>query len=249
MLSKPKIHVTGITINYGASLDLLATDSTYLKATILPANASTQSVVWSSSNTAIATVDAASGLLKGLALGEATITATCDGKSTTIKVNVTNTEYNYGVAANFKRRVNVRATASGLSKAVGFAYLGDTFKILGKTGSWYLIQYNNTTKAYIWSAYIKATKTSASYVSANGTTTPAPGTTATPVTTTPTKVTIANCVYAVNVRAAASTTSARVGKASLGATFTYLGKEGDWYKIQYNTTTVAYVYGTFVSLS
>ncbi len=249
VLSKPKIHVTGITINYGASLDLLAADSTYLKATIIPANASTQSVTWGSSNTAIATVDAASGLLKGLALGEATITATCDGKTTTIKVNVTNTEYNYGVAANFKRRVNVRATASGLSKAVGFAYLGDTFKILGKTGSWYLIQYNNTTKAYIWAAYIKASKTSAAYVSANGTTTPAPGATATPVTTTPTKVTIANCVYAINVRAAASTTSARIGKANLGATFTYLGKDGDWYKIQYNTTTVGYVYATFVSLS
>ncbi len=250
VLSKPKIHVTGLTINYGASLDLLANDSTYLKATILPANATAQTVTWASSNPAIASIDASTGLLKGIALGEATITASCDGKSTTIKINVTNTEYNYGVAANFKRRVNVRSSASGLSKAVGFAYLGDTFKILGKSGSWYLIQYNNTTKAYIWSAYIKATKTSAAYVSANGTTTttPAPGATATPVTT-PTKVTIANCVYAVNVRASASTTSTRVGKASLGATYTYLGKEGDWYKIQYNTTTVAYVYGTFVSLS
>ena len=252
VLSKPKVHVTGITINYGASLDLLANDSTYLKATVIPANASVTNVVWASNNTAIATVDASTGLLKGIALGEATITATADGKTTAIKINVTNTEFNYGVAANFKRRVNVRSSASGLSKAVGFAYLGDTFKILGKTGSWYLIQYNNTTKAYIWASYLKATKTSAAYVSANGTTTttPAPGTTATPTTTTtPTKVTIANCQYAVNVRASASTTAARVGKANLGAIYTYLGKEGDWYKIQYNTTTVGYVYGTFVSLS
>jgi len=249
VLSKPKVHVTGITINYGTSLDLLANDSTYLKATILPANATVSAVAWTSSNTAIATVDATSGLLKGLALGEATITATADGKTVTIKVNVTNTEYNYGVAANFKRRVNVRATASGLSKSVGFAYIGDTFKILGKTGSWYLIQYNNTTKAYIWSSYLKATKTSAAYTSANGTTTPAPGATATPVTTTPTKVTIANCQYAVNIRASASTSSKRIGKGSLGATFTYLGKEGDWYKIQYNTTTVGYVFTTFATLS
>ena len=251
VLSKPKIYITGLTINYGTSLDLLAGDSTYLKANILPANASDQRVAWTSSNSAIATVDASTGLLKGLVLGEATITASAGGKSVAIKINVTNTEYNYGVAANFNRRVNVRASASGLSKVVGYAYLGDTFKILGKTGSWYLIQYNNTTKAYIWSAYIKASKTSAAYVSANGTTatTPAPGTTATPTTTTPTKVTIANCLYAVNVRASASTTSARIGKANLGATFNYLGKEGDWYKIQYNTTTVGYVYATFVTLS
>ena len=251
VLSKPKIHVTGLTINYGTTLDLLQSDSTFLKATILPANASTQAVVWSSSNSSVASVDATTGLLKGIALGEATITATADSKTVTIKINVTNTEYNYGVAANFNRRVNVRASASGLSKLVGYAYLGDTFKILGKTGSWYYIQYNNTTKAYIWSAYIKATKTTAAYVSANGTSTatPAPGSTPTPTTGTPTKVTIANCLYAVNVRAAASTTSTRIGKASLGATYTYLGKEGEWYKVQYNTTTVGYIYGTFVTLS
>ncbi|MDP3446973.1 MAG: Ig-like domain-containing protein, partial [Eubacteriales bacterium] len=245
VLSKPKVHVTGITINYGTTLDLLVNDSTYLKATILPANASAQSVTWASSNTAIASIDASTGLLKGIALGEATITATAGGKSVSIKVNVTNTEFNHGVAANFKRRVNVRASASGLSKAVGFAYLGDTFKILGRTGSWYLIQYNNTTKAYIWASYINATKTAAAYISA-GSATGTGATTSPGVVTNPTKVTIANCLYSVNVRQTASTTSTRIGKANLGATFTYLGKEGDWYKIQYNTTTVGYVYGTFV---
>ena len=248
VLSKPKIYVTGVTINYGTTLDLLLNDSTYLKATILPTNATTQTVTWTSSNTSVATIDS-SGLLKGIALGESTITAKADSKTVTITVTVTNTEYNYGVASGFNRRVNVRASASGLSKLVGYAYRGDTFKILGKTGSWYYIQYNNTTKAYIWASYLTATKTSAAYTSANGTTTPAPGTTATPTTTTPTKVTIANCLYAVNVRASASTSSTRLGKATLGSTYTYLGKEGDWYKIQYNTTTVGYVYSTFVSLS
>lgn len=249
VLSKPKVYVTGVTINYGTTLDLLLNDSTYLKATILPTNATTQTATWTSSDATVASIDA-NGLLKGLKLGEATITATADNKTVTIKITVTNTEYNYGVAGNFKRRVNVRASASGLSKNIGFAYRGDTFKILGKTGSWYYIQYNNTTKGYIWSSYLKATKTTAAYTSANGSTTPAPGTTATPTTTgTPTKVTIANCLYAVNVRTSASTSSAKVGKANLGAVYTYLAKDGDWYKIQYNTTTVGYVYGTFVTLS
>lgn len=247
VLSKPKIHITGLTINYGTSLDLLVNDSTYLKATILPANATTQSVTWASSNTSVATVDASTGLLKGLSLGEATITATADSKTASIKINVTNTEYNYGVAANFKRRVNVRTTASGLSKAVGYAYLGDTFKILGKTGNWYWIQYNNTTKAYIWASYINATKTSSAYTSAGSST--SSGTETSPTPTNPTKVTIANCLYSVNVRSSASTATARIGKANLGATYTYLGKEGDWYKIQYTSTTIGYVYGTFVTLS
>ena len=249
VLSKPKVYVTGLTINYGTTLDLLQNDSTYLKATILPANASTQTATWTSSNTSVATIDA-SGLLKGLKLGESTITATADSKTVTIKVTVTNTEYNYGVAANFKRRVNVRSTASGLGKLVGYAYLGDTFKILGKTGAWYYIQYNNTTKGYIWASYLNATKTTAAYTSAGSAA--GSGSTASPGSTTsstPTKVTIANCLYAVNVRSSASTSSTRVGKATLGSTYTYLGVEGDWYKIQYNTTTVGYVYNTFVTLS
>ena len=138
VLSKPKVYVTGVTINYGTTLDLLLNDSTYLKATILPTNATTQTATWTTSDATVASIDA-SGLLKGLKLGEATITATADTKTVTIKVTVTNTEYNYGVAGNFKRRVNVRASASGLSKNVGYAYRGDTFKILGKTGNWYYI--------------------------------------------------------------------------------------------------------------
>ncbi|MEA4938066.1 MAG: Ig-like domain-containing protein [Christensenella sp.] len=249
VLSKPKIAITGLTINYGAALDILQGDATYLKATILPSNATTQTVTWSTTDSNIASIDA-NGLLRGVKLGEATITAKGDTKTVTIKVTVTNTEYNYGVAANFGRRVNVRSSASGLSKLVGYAYLGDTFKILGKTGNWYYIQYNNTTKGYIWANYLNATKTSAGYTPASttstspGSPTPAPGT-----TTTPTKLTIANCVYAVNVRTSASTSSKRLGKASLGSTYTYLGAEGDWYKIQYNTTTIGYVYKTFASLS
>ena len=248
VLSKPKVAITGLTINYGAALDILQGDATYLKATILPANATTQTVTWSTTDSAIASIDS-TGLLKGVKLGEATITATGDSKSVSIKVTVTNTEYNYGVAANFGRRVNVRASASGLSKLVGYAYLGDTFKILGKTGNWYYIQYNNTTKGYIWANYLNATKTSAGYTPASTTTNTSGTATATPTSATPTKVTIANCVYAVNIRASASTSSKKLGKGSLGATFTYLGTEGDWYKIQYNTTTIGYVYKTFGTLS
>ncbi len=246
VIAKAKVAVTGVTLNYGTSLDLLLGDSTKLVATILPSTATNPEVTWKSSNTSIATIDK-DGLLKSVALGETTITATADGKSVTMTVTVTNSEYNYGVAANFRRRVNVRSSASGLSKLVGYAYLGDTFKILGKTGNWYYIQYNKTTKAYIWANYIKASKTSTGYTSAGTTsgTSPSPGSS----TAAPTTVTITNCLYAVNVRSGPSTTNDRIGKAKLGATYTYLAKEGDWYKVQYTTTTIGYIYGTFVALS
>jgi len=244
VIAKAKIAVTGITLNYGTSLDLLLGDSTTLKATVLPSTATNSTVTWSSSNTSVATIDS-DGLLSSVALGETTITATADGKSVTMAVTVTNSEYNYGVAANFRRRVNVRASASGLSKLVGYAYLGDTFKILGKTGNWYYIQYNNTTKAYIWANYINASKTSSGYTSAGSTTSTSTSTT----TTTPTTVTITNCLYAVNVRSGPGTTYDRLGKASLGATYTYLAKEGDWYKVQYTSSTIGYIYATFISAS
>jgi uncharacterized protein YjdB len=247
VISKAKVAVTGITLNYGTSLDLLLGDATYLKATILPSTATNTDVTWTSSNTSVATIGS-DGLLTSVALGETTITATADGKSVTMKVTVTNTEYNYGVAANFRRRVNVRASASGLSKLVGYAYVGDTFKILGKTGSWYYIQYNNTTKAYIWASYINASKTASGYTAAD-TSSSSTSTSTTTTTATPTTVTITNCLYAVNVRSGPSTTNDRIGKAALGATYTYLGVEGDWYKVQYTSTTVGYIYGTFVSVS
>jgi uncharacterized protein YjdB len=61
-----------------------------LTATVLPANASIKTVTWSSSNTAVATVNA-SGVVTGVALGTATITATTTegGKTGTATVTVT----------------------------------------------------------------------------------------------------------------------------------------------------------------
>lgn len=53
VLSKPKVYVTGVTISYGTTLDLLLNDSTYLKATILPTNATTQAVTWTTSDATV----------------------------------------------------------------------------------------------------------------------------------------------------------------------------------------------------
>ena len=56
-------------------------------ATVLPDNAENKTVTWSSSDTKIATVSDA-GLVKAVAEGSATITATADGKSATCAVTV-----------------------------------------------------------------------------------------------------------------------------------------------------------------
>lgn len=73
------LDVTKITIKVGGQVTL--------KATVSPDNATDKTVTWSSSNVAVATVNA-SGLVSGLTKGEATITATCGKVSATCIVTV-----------------------------------------------------------------------------------------------------------------------------------------------------------------
>jgi uncharacterized protein YjdB len=79
-----QIAVTGVTLDKPA-LALEVGGSETLTATVLPDNASTKTVTWSSSDEAIAKVDATSGEVVGVKAGTATITATTtDGNKTAI---------------------------------------------------------------------------------------------------------------------------------------------------------------------
>ena len=82
------VAVTGVSIN-PTSANLQIGGSTDLTATVLPANATDRSVSWSSSNTAVATVN--NGHVTAIAAGTATITVTTtDGnKTATCSVTVT----------------------------------------------------------------------------------------------------------------------------------------------------------------
>ena len=76
-----KVAVTGVTVSpTSASVAIGAT--TQLTATVAPSNATNKAVNWSSSNTAIATVNS-NGLVTGIVAGSATITVTTvDGNKT-----------------------------------------------------------------------------------------------------------------------------------------------------------------------
>ncbi len=67
-------HVTGITLSDN-SIELGSEQTKTLKAYVTPSDASDSSVKWTSSNSAVATVDA-NGVVTGVANGTATITAT-----------------------------------------------------------------------------------------------------------------------------------------------------------------------------
>ncbi|MGM9840778.1 MAG: Ig-like domain-containing protein [Candidatus Limisoma sp.] len=80
------IAVTSITLN-SKEETLCVGATTQLTATINPTNATEKNVVWTSSDNAVATVDD-NGLVKGMTVGSANITATVDGKSAVCAITV-----------------------------------------------------------------------------------------------------------------------------------------------------------------
>lgn len=70
----PRIHVTGVILSPD-TLTIYTGNTGQLTASVLPADATDPSVTWSSSNSAVAAVNA-SGLVTGVSSGTATITAT-----------------------------------------------------------------------------------------------------------------------------------------------------------------------------
>lgn len=85
-----RVHVTGVILDK-KELKLEKGQTETLTATVNPGDATDKSVTWSSSNTAVATVDQ-SGKVTAVANGEATITVTTKdgGKTATCKVTVIN---------------------------------------------------------------------------------------------------------------------------------------------------------------
>lgn len=81
----PYIEVTSVTLNK-YSLNFIEGESETLTATVMPDNATDKSIVWSSSNTMVATVD--NGLVTAVKEGSATITAAAGGKTANCTVAV-----------------------------------------------------------------------------------------------------------------------------------------------------------------
>lgn len=85
------VTVTGIKLNK-SSASVVVGSAITLSATVSPSNANNKSVIWSSSNTKIATVSG--GKVKGVKAGTATITAKSNnGKTATCKITVTTNYY------------------------------------------------------------------------------------------------------------------------------------------------------------
>ena len=83
----PKVDVTSVSLDK-TTISLKEEETITLKATVSPSNATNPSIKWSSNKTSVATVSS-TGVVTAKGVGQATITATADGKSATCVVNVT----------------------------------------------------------------------------------------------------------------------------------------------------------------
>jgi hypothetical protein len=92
------IAVTGVNVT-PSNVSLYATETTQLKANILPSNATIQLVNWTTSNPTIATVNSV-GLVTAVGLGTATITATTQDANKTATASIMVISYTWSGTTN-----------------------------------------------------------------------------------------------------------------------------------------------------
>lgn len=120
------VAVTSVSLN-PASASLAVGGTQQLTPTVLPANATNKNVTYSSSNTAVATVNA-TGLITAVANGTATITVTTvDGsKTSTCAVTVSTATGNYYTIKN--RWTGAYLSDAGANVGYGTSISGNSYK-------------------------------------------------------------------------------------------------------------------------
>ncbi len=121
------VPVTGVTVT-PATLALTAGESDTLTANVAPDNATNKTVNWTSSNPAVATVDA-NGMVTAIAEGTATITATTEdgGKTATCTVTVNPVPHSY--TAEIKKEEALKSEGNCRDYAVYYYSCVDCGKV------------------------------------------------------------------------------------------------------------------------
>ena len=145
-----------------------------------------------------------------------------------------------GQVVNVHSSLNVRSGASTSSSVIGSLSNGSKVTIVEESGSWYKINYGNTT-GYVSKDYIQASGES------NNSSNSSNSGNSSSETASNKSGYVVNVHSSLNVRSGASTSSSVIGSLSNGSKVTIVGESGSWYKISYGNTT-GYVSKEYVSL-
>lgn len=172
------IAVTGVTLNKSTA-SIGVGDTETLTATVAPSNALNKAVTWTSNNTGVATVD--NGIVTGVAVGSATITATTTDGSFTATCTVTvenvvtftagtdkgSTTSNNSADEVSKSGVTISSTDAALATAEYRLYSGSTNTISVTSGKITKIEFTKN-GSYNLSNLSKTTGSAGTYESSTG---------------------------------------------------------------------------------
>ena len=129
-----------------------------------------------------------------------------------------------GKVVNVSSSLRIRSGAGTNNSIVGYLYEGNTFDILGKSGSWYKIKHNGTT-GYVHQDYVKIVGNSTvDSNSSNNSSSEALGEYGK----------VVNVSTSLRLRQSPSTSSSVVGYLFPGETFKITARSGSWYKVNAN---------------
>jgi cell wall-associated NlpC family hydrolase len=146
----------------------------------------------------------------------------------------TTAQSSFGTGTVTGNAVRIRSDASTDSSILDSVSSGTTLSVTGVNGAWYQVSYNGST-AYINSAYLSLSGSSASSA-----------TTSTTTSSTTSDTGTINATY-VRLRSGPSTSHSILGTYNTGTVMTVLGTQGDWYHVRYNGTE-GYVYKPYLTL-
>lgn|GEM_PF-135223 len=153
-------------------------------------------------------------------------------------------DYAQAVAATINTRVNMRAAASTDAAIVKVLARGAAVSLTGESGAWYKVTAADRT-GYVYKQYVTIAAAQQPEIAA----TPEPAPTSPPdVETAYAAAVSADATARVNMRAAASVSSAIVKVIGLNERVSVVGEKGGWYKVSYEGRT-GYVMKDFLTLS
>jgi probable enterotoxin B len=139
-----------------------------------------------------------------------------------------------GKVVNVTSNLRVRTSPSSTSSILGYKLNGEEVGILGESGDWYKVSFNNA-DGYVAKEYIQKENVT-------------PVNTSTEIQKTETisgKGQVKNVTSSLNIRQSASTSSAVLGTLRNGEALDIIGKSGNWYNIKTGSVT-GYVSADYV---